>query len=185
MFLVRHGRPRVLEDRAAHDWPLDPAGLGDVDSLARSGLIPPPAAWYSSPEPKALDTARRLTTGPVTVVDELREHVRGVTPWFDDPAAWRATVRRVFDVPEEPALPGWEPLAQTRARLLPAVRRILERHPADDVVLAGHGTAWTLLRSELTGTAPDLDAWAALRMPDVWVLPRDVMRSGRGGNPNG
>jgi hypothetical protein len=90
-----------------------------------------------------------LTSAPVTVLDELREHVRGVTPWFDDPAEWRATVRRVFDVPEEPAVPGWEPLRRAH------------------------------------GTAPDLDAWAALRMPDVWVLPHDVMRCGRRGSRSG
>ena len=37
-------------------------------------------------------------------------------------------------------------------------------------MLVGHGTAWTLLVSELSGTAPDLEAWAMLRMPDVWTL---------------
>jgi len=50
------------------------------------------------------------------------------------------------------------------------VRRLLDRNPETDVVLAGHGTAWTLLVSELTGTAPDLEAWAMLRMSDVWTL---------------
>jgi broad specificity phosphatase PhoE len=61
-------------------------------------------------------------------------------------------------------------LALTRDRLLPAVRRILDTHPDTDVALAGHGTAWTLLVAELTGAAPDLEAWAALRMPDVWTV---------------
>jgi broad specificity phosphatase PhoE len=69
-------------------------------------------------------------------------------------------------------VPEWEPLADLEARLVPAVREILARHPADDVVLVGHGTAWTVLRAALTGEPPDLDAWAALRMPDVWQVPR-------------
>jgi hypothetical protein len=38
------------------------------------------------------------------------------------------------------------------------------------VVLVGHGTAWTLLASELTGRPPDLARWAALRLPDVVVI---------------
>jgi len=38
------------------------------------------------------------------------------------------------------------------------------------MVLVGHGTAWTLVAADLTGAAPDLDAWAALRMPDVWEV---------------
>ncbi len=39
---------------------------------------------------------------------------------------------------------------------------------------AGHGTAWTLLKAELTGRPPDLDAWARLRMPDLWVVETAV-----------
>jgi broad specificity phosphatase PhoE len=76
----------------------------------------------------------------------------------------------VFARPTERAVPEWEPLADLAARLVPAVRDILAKHPDLDVVLVGHGTAWTLLRSVLTGEEPDLDAWAALRMPDLWQV---------------
>jgi broad specificity phosphatase PhoE len=50
------------------------------------------------------------------------------------------------------------------------VGRILAECPDGPVVLVGHGTAWTMLAAELTGAPPDLEAWAALAMPDVWVL---------------
>jgi broad specificity phosphatase PhoE len=103
-------------------------------------------------------------------VDELREHERGVTAWFDDETEWHAAVRAAFARPEVAALEGWEPLARTRDRLLPAVRRLLAAHGAEDVVLVGHGTAWTLLVSELSGEPPDLERWARLAMPDVWVV---------------
>jgi broad specificity phosphatase PhoE len=48
-----------------------------------------------------------------------------------------------------------------------AVEGILDQHPGHDVVLVGHGTAWTLVRSALTGEPPDLDAWVRLSLPDV------------------
>jgi hypothetical protein len=35
------------------------------------------------------------------------------------------------------------------------------------VVLVGHGTAWTLVRSAVTWEPLDLDWWARLWMPDV------------------
>jgi broad specificity phosphatase PhoE len=171
LHLVRHARSLVDPATAPHTWDLDPAGLPDLAALAVSGRLPTGAAWYSSPEPKAVATARGLTDRPVTVVDALAEHRRGVH-WFADPDDFRAAVRRAFDAPDEPAVAEWERLAATRDRLLPAVRRILDGHPDQDVVLAGHGTAWTLLVSELTGRPADLDAWAALRMPDVWTLTR-------------
>jgi broad specificity phosphatase PhoE len=192
LFLVRHGLSLPDPATPPETWGLDPAGLGDVDALAASGRLPDDAVWYSSAEAKALGTAHLLahacgsgtepatargTTahqcgcGAVTVVPELAEHRRGVH-WFDDPAAFRAAVRRAFEDPAARAVPEWEPLGAARDRLLPAVRRILAAHPQSDVVLAGHGTAWTLLVSELTGAPPDLDAWAALRMPDLWVVDR-------------
>jgi broad specificity phosphatase PhoE len=59
--------------------------------------------------------------------------------------------------------------------LLPAVRRILDVHGdpsgATDVVLVGHGTAWTLLVADLTGRDPDLTRWASLGMPDLIEVP--------------
>lgn len=43
-------------------------------------------------------------------------------------------------------------------------------HSGEDVVLVGHGTAWTVTVAELTGRAPDLDRWATLSMPDLLVV---------------
>jgi len=156
----------------------------DLLGLAASGAVPDGAPTYSSPEPKALATAHVLAhphravdpagahlcgCTAVTVVEELAEHRRR-PHWFDDPADFRDAVRRAFADPLTSAVPEWEPLAGLGDRLVPAVRRLLDRHPGTDVVLVGHGTAWTLLVSELSGTAPDLEAWAMLRMPDVWTL---------------
>lgn len=170
LHLVRHGRSTMERGRAPHDWGLDPAGFADIDALRASGRLPERARWFSSPEEKALRTAQRLTNAGVVVVEELREHERQTTRWFDDPAEFRAAVHRAFENLDESSVEGWEPLAATRDRLLPAVRRILADHPHEPVVLAGHGTAWTLLVAELTGQRPDLEAWARLRMPDLWVV---------------
>lgn len=170
LFLVRHGPSAVRPDVAAHNWELDPDRIGAVDALRDSGRLPAEAPWFSSPEPKALQTAHRLSDQDITVVEALREHERGPTSWFDDVAEWRAVVRRAFTDPDRPALAGWEPLTATRDRLVPAVRRLVADNPERDIVLVGHGTAWTLLVSELTDDPPDLDAWAEMQMPDLWTV---------------
>jgi broad specificity phosphatase PhoE len=79
-------------------------------------------------------------------------------------------VRRAFADPSVPAHEGWEPLDDCRDRVVPAVRRILDVHGDDDVVLVGHGTAWTVLVAELTGREADLARWESLAMPDLIVV---------------
>lgn len=159
--LVRHGRPVIDRHQPAATWSLDPAAYDDVWALR--DRLPQGAAWFTSPEPKAVETAQLLTDGPVGIVDGLREQERRAG-WVDDLAG---AVRRAFERPDEPALTGWEPLAVTRVRVVGAVRPILAAHAGEDVVLVGHGTAWTVLAAELTSTPPDLDRWGALGMPGV------------------
>ena len=168
LHLVRHGRSAPRPGVPPHEWELDPAGFDDVWALRESGRLPARATWYCSPEPKAIGTAQLLTESDVGVLDELREHVRMTGDRIDD---FAGTVRRAFGDPRVPAYDGWEPLADCRARVVPAVRRVLDVHAGEDVVLVGHGTAWTVLAGELTGAAPDLDRWERLATPDVIVLP--------------
>ena len=169
LHLVRHGRPLPRPGVAADQWELDPAGFDEVWALRESGRLPAGAAWFCSPEPKAVATAQLLTEATVGMVEDLREHARASTVWIED---FTGTVVRAFEQPEVPAYDGWEPLAACRDRVVPAVRRILDVHAGEDVVLVGHGTAWTLVVSALTGAEPDLEAWARMAMPDLIVLPR-------------
>jgi broad specificity phosphatase PhoE len=169
LYLVRHGRPSVDRSRPAHEWDLDPAAYDDIWALRTSGRLPERARWFSSPEPKALATAELLTDGEVGVVEGLREHLRETTTWIDD---FPEAVRRAFAVPDAVAVPGWEPLAACRDRVVRAVDGVRAAYGDDDVVLVGHGTAWTVLVAELTGTVPDLERWRALRMPDLIVVDR-------------
>ena len=46
----------------------------------------------------------------------------------------------------------------------------MEVHEGQDLVLVGHGTAWTLVLAALTAPSPTWTGWAALRMPDVWTV---------------
>jgi broad specificity phosphatase PhoE len=58
---------------------------------------------------------------------------------------------------------------------VPAVEGVLAACAGTDVVLVGHGTAWTVLAAALSGARPDLDRWRALRMPDLITI--DPLRS--------
>lgn len=138
-------------------------------ALRQSEVLPQWARWFSSPEPKAFATARALTDTAVGLVDGLREMDRPAQAWLDA-TDWIALVRRSMTEPDVPAAPGWETARATTNRIVGAVGRIRASCPTDEIVLVGHGTAWTLLVAALTGQPPDLDGWERLRMPDHCVL---------------
>ena len=176
LILVRHGRSAVDTTTAPQHWDLARDAAVGLTALRDSGRLPGRGRWFSSPEPKAAATAAALTDRPVTQIDDLREAERPAT-WFDDSAEFVATVRRAMNAPDEPAVPGWEPAAATRRRVARAVRTLLDSTQRwTELVLVGHGTAWTLLVAELTARGPDLDAWERMAMPDLAEL--DVPASG-------
>ena len=168
LHLVRHGRPFIEPARPASGWRLDDPAAPELRQLR--GFLDanvPSATWHSSDEPKALATARALTDREIEVDPELREVIR--SDWFPDRRDFAAAVAQGFAAPSRAARPGWESLDQTRERVGRAVARIIDRSTTD-VVLVGHGSAWTLVVAEITGRSPDLDAWQRLTMPDLCSL---------------
>ena len=67
LYLVRHGAPAIQPNRPASQWQLAPTGFRAVAALRHSGRLPDKAAWFSSPEPKAIGTARLLTNREISV----------------------------------------------------------------------------------------------------------------------
>jgi broad specificity phosphatase PhoE len=176
LHLVRHGPPRIDPSRPAAAWELDGERCEQVHRLARCGLLPADARWCSSDEPKAVQTARMLA--PDTVVEqvaELREQ-RRPAGWVED---YAVRIHRSLVRPDEPAAQGWETADSTRARVVQAVRTLVEETPGD-LVLVGHGTAWTLAVAELTGAPVDLAAWERLLLPDHCCLEGEKLVRGWG-----
>lgn len=168
LHLVRHALSNQSSERPSWEWPL--AATADVDArrLGASGVLPVAACWVSSSEPKAVATARLLTPGDVAVDDGLREARRD--PAWLQVDTFHRLVLRSFAYPDVSVREGWEPLAETSARVARSARRAVREAAGRDVVLVGHGTALTMLVSALTGAAPDVAAWQTMPMPDHCAL---------------
>ncbi len=171
--LIRHGAPTAVPGVAASEWDLDPAGFDAVWALRErvAALVPAGAVWCCSPEPKAQQTAQLLTDAPVAVLPGLAEHRRDATWWPD----FEERVAAAFARPEEPAAPGWEPLAVCQERVLATVAAARnDLAGTAPLVLVGHGTALCALEAGLSGRALHdpgvLARWRSLALPDVWQV---------------
>lgn len=172
LHLVRHGPPRIDPAVPPHAWSLDETAHAAVLALADSGVLPAHARWLSSDEPKAVETAALLSPGAVEQLPALREQ-RRPAGWVDD---YAVRVHRSMVRADEPAAEGWETSTQTRQRVTGAVREVLQGEEAE-AVLVGHGTAWTLLVSELTGAPVDLVAWERMGLPDHATIDQGTLVS--------
>jgi broad specificity phosphatase PhoE len=167
LHLVRHGRPLVDPDVPPREWELDPTGIADLEALrAALPTSATGAAWFSSDERKALATAQRLTDSVVQPLPALREAAR--SSFIDDQASFADAVCRGLQHPATAALPGWEALERTRQRVAGTVTDIASSS-CRDVVLVGHGTAWTLLIHHLLDE-PLPQRLPPMTMPDLLIL---------------
>ena len=167
LHLVRHGRPDSSPEVPRHEWGLSASAVDEVHRLRDSGLLPASAPWFASSERRAVETARLLHDGEIAICPDLREQER--PDWVDD---FEAAIERAVRHPDRPAHEGWETADEVTRRVVREVRAITGQF-AGDVVLVGHGFAWTVLVAALTDGEPDLVSWEAMGMPDHCALDGD------------
>ena len=178
LHLVRHGRPAVDPTSPASTWPLDPSGFAEIDRLLAAGVLPAnEAVWFSSTEPKAVQTAARLTSSRVPALDELREADRPAD-WLDA-ETFAAAVATSLERPAEVVRDGWETSDSVRARVFGALRG--DRGSACSVRGGGRRRPrGPRHRLDRPGRCPharapaDIAAWRGLHMPDHCVLDLEL-----------
>lgn len=165
LYLIRHAKTKVEPGRPPSQWDLDPEGLPKLHQMAAAhdwNAIP---HWYSSTEPKAVQTARALTEHPVTQRGNLGEVRRGYTEHYE------SAVRLFLDRPELPPAPGWETAQQAQTRIVQALTEVQQQHPGRSVAVVSHGLVLMLYLSHLRRQDQvDLAEWRTVGFPDLAVI---------------
>jgi 2,3-bisphosphoglycerate-dependent phosphoglycerate mutase len=157
LLLVRHARPLVDEGAPPAAWTLSAPGKRAAQRIAP--LIPASAVLVSSPEPKAYDTLVLASGEPVTRDARLGEVRRP-----RQPVDGRHEALRLRYVSGDPPL-GWEPPQEVVAR----IDSVIDEHTVagKQLVLAGHGMAFTTWLFAHGYTRDPAAFWSSLRFPDV------------------
>jgi broad specificity phosphatase PhoE len=159
VILIRHGAPIHDSDRPVTEWTLSAEGESKArdlgDSLVAAGI----RQLVSSPEPKAVATARaaaEATNLDVLIDEGLREIRR---PWVS--GSFDQTLFEYFRG-DSPA--NWEPIAEAVERFAAALERHSRRRPVGVVT---HGTVMTAFLAA-NGLVRADSFWSGLTMPDAW-----------------
>jgi broad specificity phosphatase PhoE len=164
LVLVRHARTDWNRDRRLegwHDVPLSDEGRAQAEAVGRALADRPPAAVYSSPLRRALDTAAAIAAPHrLEVQADVAFTEMGFGRWEGllapeiegrDPHQYRLWV----EAPAEAAPPGGERLADVRRRVLAGLAGLRARHAGQTVALVSHGISSRILVLEALGL--DLD----------------------------
>jgi broad specificity phosphatase PhoE len=153
-WLIRHGEPA----QPLLDVGLSEKGRAQMARVAEELKAEPVAAIYTSPQPRALESARIVAGGrPLDVVADLHEidfgDFEGLT--YDEIAArYPDLYRQWMETPTQVRFPNGETFSEMRVRVLKAFDAIRRERAGQTAVIVSHG-----------GVNRILIAWA-LEMPD-------------------
>ena len=162
--LIRHSVPEVDPDRPASEWSLSAEGVSRCETITSDLERFLPAVMFSSPETKAMETARHIGLHlgiGFSVGEDLREHRRPAT--FLPQSEFQENIRRFFESPDS-IVYGSESSNDVAERIEAEIRRSLAEHPEGNILMVTHGTAMT----SFTSCHTDADAyslWQSLGLP--------------------
>ena len=179
VILIRHAMPQIVPGVSSKLWRLGESAKEDCVLLAHALPRDLGPVIYTSPEPKAAETATvvALRLGLRVVTDARFAEVDRPPVGDED---YRAMVLRYLNNSAEP---GWEPVAAVRIRFAAGVAGALAAHPSGDIIVANHGMALSIY----VASVMDIDLpefWRELTFPDAWRIDletRAMERLYRGG----
>lgn len=176
LYLVRHGETIWnLESRFQgwSDTPLSPTGEDQAADLRERLRAIPFDAVYSSTLQRARRTAEIIVEGrglDVIPLPEFREQNLGDMEGLQEDeirSRFPGQLDSMHADPQNWCAPGGESLGMVRARALPAVRRIAEKHQGETVLLVAHHSVNKVMLLDLLG-AP-LSSFRIIRQPPCTV----------------
>jgi broad specificity phosphatase PhoE len=160
LILIRHGQTewnRYERFRGRADIGLDSTGMEQARAIAQRASSWHPAAIYSSPLRRALETAQPLATRLSMAVEQIPD-LTDV-----DYGLWQGLTvdeaRRAFpeafsqwrDSPRDVCFPQGESMQGVRQRASGAIDRLVSRHPEQSFVVVSHVVVCRLLILHLLG----------------------------------
>lgn len=175
LILVKHSQPEIIPEVTAHEWRLSAEGRRRTIPLAARLAAYYPSKIFSSPEPKAYETAAAVGSRlglPVQVNPRLHEHRRNSVAYLDA-AGFQQSMRNFFDHPEERVF-GEETAAEARARFSGAVRRLMVQYPRQTIVVVSHGTVISLFSADCCHLEA-YEIWKQLALPSFVVIDCETL----------
>jgi 2,3-bisphosphoglycerate-dependent phosphoglycerate mutase len=166
LYLIRHARTQMMGDEIER-WPLSEEGQREAGVLARQSFWRDIAFIFSSPEPKALWTARPAAHRwgiPLKIVDCLHElHRPQLVQNYD------MAIARLFAEPET-SIAGMEPATRAAERITRCLKGLVASHPEHTLAAVSHGLTLTLFLARMEDRWPTVAEWRSIPFTGLAVM---------------
>jgi broad specificity phosphatase PhoE len=166
LYLIRHARTQMM-GTAARRWPLSEKGQREARILARQDFWRGVELIFSSPEPKAVQTAEpaaRRWGIPLKTADCLQElHRPRLVHNYEE------VIARLFAEPET-SVADLEPAARVAERVTDCIKTLVAAHPKQTLAIVSHGLLLTIFLAQMENRWPTVTEWRAVPFPGVAVL---------------
>jgi broad specificity phosphatase PhoE len=140
LVLVRHAQVAQDPRMPVEEWTLTEDGAHAAAALRAHPSLTTVSSVWSSPEPKALATARAIAPDVVIRVHpDLRELDRRAVGWVGGHAAYLRLATEILERPDE-SVYGCESARDAERRMAGAVDQILSDSPDSDVAVVDSAT---------------------------------------------
>lgn len=179
LVLIRHAEITADPDAPSHTWELSVDGRAKAAELAMHPVLADVELIASSPEPKALATAKAIAGDrPIIVAEGLRELDRRALGWVATAEEYADLVRSILERPTE-SIRRCETAAAAGQRISRAIEDLWSANPHRSLGVVSHGIVLTVYLSALQGLpTPDPSIWRRIALPDLAVVdpvPRQVV----------
>ena len=173
LILVKHSNSNHSPDRAASAWELTAAGIDRCKPLATHISFYRPRRLFSSPMPKALQTAQYVAVelDNLDIVENqlLEEHSRISNAPYGTLESFHTRMKLLFTLPDEFVF-GDESANQASERFHRGIEAVLgQAKIGENIVIIAHGTVNTLFTARYNALN-SYDLWLRLKMPSMIVL---------------
>jgi broad specificity phosphatase PhoE len=175
LILIKHALPIIDPDIPAKTWLLSEEGQSATNIFAKTIKQYAPQHIFSSPEPKALETALTIANIiriPFEIVNDLHEHERGTEPYSQTRAQFATQIQALFEHPDD-IVYGSESANQALSRFYAGLLSAWRKYLNDSVAVISHGTVISAFVAHVIPTIDPFDLWNCLKMPDAVVLETD------------
>lgn len=147
LYFLRHFQTEIDPDTPVSEWTLSEEGRDQLHEFLQQDL-PEVDAILTSPEPKALNTAKKIlevTGREVVPMEELREVDRSRRGFIEDHTEYVETAREYLE--NDKPKTAWEPKSELENRIKACILK-LEGMGYEKVMVVGHGLYFSVLLGE-------------------------------------